>query len=111
MGEAWLLAVGTVIAALIAAMTGAGWVNRKNNARLLARQADETDAKTTEITDRIARQWIEDLKEEVDELQTFKHEALTYIVSLIQWARRNTTDGSGPLPAIPESLARHIGGH
>lgn len=65
--EAWP-PIAAVIVALITALASTTIVNRRHQARLLAEQARAQSAETMEITDRIARQWIQDLRSEVNRL-------------------------------------------
>ena len=116
MGEAWLAAVAAVLVSLIGVVLNSGYMNRKWTARLTAAQGSETEARTTQITDKIARDWIVDLGERVDELQSKLDQAgrveralVGYVVDLLGWARENRSHDAAPIPSVPDELIDKIG--
>ena len=66
MPDAVWAAIAVVVSASIAYLGGV--YQRRGNAALVAAQAANEDAETFEITDRIAREWIIELRAEVGRL-------------------------------------------
>lgn len=116
MTEPLLAAVAAVLVAIIGATAGGSWLNRRNLAKLTAAQAEAEDANAAEVTDRIAREWLEDLRGEVlfhkSEVTALEREvrierrvrriALDYAARLRDWAA-TVTDHEPP--AMPADLA------
>lgn len=105
--ETLLLALAVVVP-LVGVLLSSAWLNRRNIARLTAGQADESLAKATEITDKIARQWIIDLRAELEKTQTVTRAALAYIQRLVDWGQDNIRPDAEPMPPVPPDLVKHL---
>ena len=116
-----ITAVGAIIAAAIAGVFGAAWLNRRNMARLTAAQANNTEVGTAEITDRIAREWLGRLERTADALASkvarleheLEHEirvrrgAIAFIERLLDWISERHPQAHD-LPKIPDDLADYL---
>ncbi len=114
---ATLVAVAGILASLVAALLGSAWLNRKNLARLTDAQADNAEANTTDITDRIAREWLERLEKSLDETKKdLEHEksvrrgAINYIERLLRWIKLNheNPESLKSLPVVPNELNQFL---
>lgn len=115
-------AIGVIIAASVSGVFGAAWLNRRNLAKLTAAQAENTNAGTTEITDRIARAWIKELEQKVELLsgnlarvsRELEHEirvrrgAIAFIERLLDWIAERHPHQDRTLPLIPDDLSEYI---
>lgn len=115
MAEPLIAAVGVVLAALIAGLFGASWLNRRNLARLTAAQASQSNASSTEITDRIAREWLNRLdirvtaaENELDHERRIRRGAVAYIERLLDWISTRHPEGAADLPAPPAELLDYL---
>lgn len=116
-----IAAVGSILAAAMAGVFGAAWLNRRNLARLTAAQATQTEAGTTEVVDRIAREWLNRLESTANALAAkvtrleaeLEHEvrvrrgAIAFIERLLDWINdRHPHDQT--LPQIPDDLTDYL---
>lgn len=102
--------VGTVIVALIAALTGTAWLNRRNIARLTTAQAGGEDAKTAEMIDRMARDWLTRLENEVRSERTIRIYSIAYIERVVDAWKAAHPEDSHLIPPIPHELIEYLGG-
>lgn len=109
-----IAAVGIILGAAVAGVFGASWLLRRNQRRLLDTQANNQEAGTTEITDRIARTWIKELDAKVARLESeLTHEvrvrrgAIAYLERVLDWIVDHHSDPTD-LPRIPDDLAEYI---
>src|SRR5689334_7796349 len=102
--------VATVIVAIVAALSATAWLNRRNIARLTQAQAGGEDAKTAEMIDRMARDWLSRLEAELREERTIRVYSIAYIERLIStWKVLHPEDASR-IPPIPHELVEYLGG-
>lgn len=114
MSDATTSAVLGVLGVLIVALLGTQWLNRRNIARLTAAQANNTEATTIEISDRIARTWIKDLDAKLTEtnerLETealLRRAAVAYIERLLDFLLESGVSAD-KVPQVPDSLKTHV---
>lgn len=101
----------TLAASVGSAFFASQWFNRRNLSKLTRAQADGEEAKTLQITDTIARQWILDLRTEMADLRgqletkdRTLRAALAYIQRLLGWVEDRFPDGAPNVPQIPSEL-------
>ena len=116
-----LATVGVVLTSIIAMLSGTAFLNRKNIQRLTAAQANETDAKATEVTDRIAVDWLTRLQSEIGKLEkeigevrkdldsevATRIKSVQFAMDLLLWINHHYS-GPDPIPEVPAELSEYI---
>jgi hypothetical protein len=114
MTDATAVALLGVLGAVVASLFGSSWLNRKNLARLTRARADQSEASTVEISDRIARGWLLELEDKLtltnarldDEIKV-RMGAIAYIERLLDWVKDSGVD-TVTVPPIPEALKSYL---
>ena len=114
MSDATVVAVLGVLGSLVVALLGTQWLNRRNIARLTNAQASNSEATTIEISDRIARGWIQDLdkklsstNQRLDEEVVIRRGAIAYIERILDWIKESGVETES-LPPLPDSLKAYV---
>lgn len=105
----YIVAVTSVIVAVLGMVGGTAWLNRRNVARLTQAQATTEDAKTAEMIDKMARDWLERLDKELADERTIRIYSIAYIERLLTAWKNTHPESVGLIPPLPDQLVEYLG--